>query len=86
MYHLQCVGKSKTHLIYECNHRKDSKTKISTSTCQHFKASNYNFQRDAKITLIEEITKPATKPVTTYSQKNEKSLDTQDKITSSRQS
>ena len=39
------------------NHRKDSKNKNPFLAWKHFQNSNHNFQRDAKFTLIEVITK-----------------------------
>ena len=42
------------------NHRKDSKNKNPILACKHFQNSNHNFQRDAKFTLIEQITKSFT--------------------------
>ena len=42
------------------NHRKDSKNKNPILACKHFQNSNHNFQKDAKFTLIEQITKSFT--------------------------
>ena len=42
------------------NHRKDSKNKNPILASKHFQNSNHSFQRDAKFTLIEEITKTLT--------------------------
>ena len=54
---LQYVSKSETSFnIRLNNHRKDSKH----LACKHFQNSNHNFQRDAKFTLIEQITKSFT--------------------------
>ena len=36
---------------------KDSKNKNAILACKHFQNSNHKFQRDAKFTLIEQITK-----------------------------
>ena len=58
---LQYVGKSETSFnIRLNNHRKDSKNKNPILACKHFQNSNHNFQRDAKFTLIEQITKSFT--------------------------
>ena len=64
IYLLQCqisqqqyVSKSETSFnIRLNNHRKDSKH----LACKYFQNSNHNFQRDAKFTLIEQITKSFT--------------------------
>ena len=58
---LQYVGKSETYFnIRLNNHRNDSKNKNPILARKHFQNSNHNFQRDAKFTLIEEITKSFT--------------------------
>ena len=58
---LQYVGKSETSFnIRLNNHRKDSKNENPILACKHFQNSNHNFQRDAKFTLIEKITKSFT--------------------------
>ena len=59
---LQCVVKSETSFSIRLNnHRKDTKNKNPILACKHFQNSNHNFQRDAKFTLIEQITKSFTK-------------------------
>ena len=58
---LQYVSKSETFFnIWLSNHRKDSKNKNSILACKYFQNLNHNFQRDAKLTLIEQITKTLT--------------------------
>ena len=58
---LQYVGKSETSFNIRLNNRrKDSKNKNPILACKHFQNSNHNFQRDAKFTLIEQITKSFT--------------------------
>ena len=64
IYLLQCritqqqyVSKTETSFnIRLNNHRKDSKH----LACKYFQNSNHNFQRDAKFTLTEQITKSFT--------------------------
>ena len=59
--HLQYVDKSETVFNLRLNnYRKDSKAKKAILACKHFQAYSHRFQRDAKFTLIEKITKPAT--------------------------
>ena len=62
IYQLQYyVGKSKASFIIRLNdHRKDSKDKKSNSGMQTFKNSNHNFQRNAKLALVKQITKTFT--------------------------
>ena len=58
---LQYVGKSESSFsIWLHNQRKDSQNKNPILVCKHFKNSNHNFQRDAKFTLIGQITKTFT--------------------------
>ena len=58
---LQYAGKSETSFnITLNNHRKYSKNKNPILACKHFQNSNRNFQRDAKFTLTEQITKSFT--------------------------
>ena len=77
---LQYVSKSETSFnIGLNNHRKDSKH----LACAHFQNSNHNFQRDAKFTLIEQITKSFYyyRTVTTTSKETGKLLDSKTKNT-----
>ena len=37
-----------------------SKAKNATIGCKHFQISSHNFEQEAKFTLVEKITKPAT--------------------------
>ena len=58
---LQYVSKSETSLSVRLkNHRKNSKSKNAILACNHFQDLNHNFQRDAKFTLTEQITKTFT--------------------------
>ena len=58
---LQYIGKSETPFnIRLNNHRKDAKdtkSKNNILACKHFQEPNHEFQRHAKFTLIEKITK-----------------------------
>ena len=61
IFQLQYVGKSETSFnIRLNNHRKDSKNKNPILARKNFQNLNHNFQRDAKFTLIENITKTFT--------------------------
>ena len=54
----QYVGKSETSFNLRLNnHRKDSKKKDAIFVCTHFQKWNHNFQQDAKLVLIEQITR-----------------------------
>ena len=58
---IQYIGKSETPFnIRLNNHRKDSKKKDSIVACTHFQKENHQFQRDAKFTIIEKVTKNCT--------------------------
>ena len=58
---LQYVGKSDTSFDIKLNnHKKDSKNRNPILACKHFRNSNQNFQRDAKFSLVEQITKTFT--------------------------
>ena len=74
--HLQHVGKSKTAFkLQPSNHREDSKAKNSILACMHFQASNHNFQRDTKFTMIEETSETSYNgTATTYSEKEQESF------------
>ena len=58
---LQYIGKSETPFNLRLNnHRKDTKDKKSKNiilACKHFQDPSHDFQRDARFTLIEKITK-----------------------------
>ena len=58
---LQYIGKSETPFNLRLNnHRKDAKDTTSKNNilaCKHFQQPNHDFQRHAKFTLIEKITK-----------------------------
>ena len=58
---IQYVGKSETTFNLRLNnHRKDARDRKSKNiilACKHFQDPNHDFQRDAKFTLIEKITK-----------------------------
>ena len=61
IYQLQYVGKSGTSFNIRSNkHRKDIKNKNPILACKHLQNSNHNFQRDAKFTLMQQITKSFT--------------------------
>ena len=54
IWHFQYVGKSETAFNSRLNsHRKEIKAKTLILVCKQFQTSNYNFQRDAKFTLIQ---------------------------------
>ena len=60
-FQLQNLGKSEISFNIRLNNqRKESKNRNPIIVCKHFQNSNHNFQRDAKFTLIEQITKPFT--------------------------
>lgn len=84
--HLQYIGKSETVLTYNSTVIGKTEKQNAILLCQHFKVCHHNFQRDAKFKLIEKIKKPEqqNRTATTYSKKNEKTLDTRAKTTSSR--
>ena len=45
------------HHIFRLRLQKQSKNAILV--CKHFQITNHNFQRDAKITVLEKLMKPA---------------------------
>ena len=55
---LQNVDKSEASFnIRLNNHRKDRKNENAILACKNFLNSNHNFERDAKLTLLEQITR-----------------------------
>ena len=54
--YIQYVGKSEWPMNIRCNkHRNDVFREEAIQVCQHFKQPGHNFNRDAKITIIEEL-------------------------------
>ena len=72
--HLQYVVKANWFQFTPQQSLKNSKTKNAIIGCKHFQTSNHNFQRHAKLTITEKITKLATTQPLRLILKNEKTF------------